>query len=287
MSAGFELTRFIVERLFGLRSLLLPPLDALDLTFRAMNGQIDYPPLSARQLVSGTFWASVSQFENVGRAEARSWQDSMDLGPEDTVLDIGCGCGRVARPLLELLGPEGHYLGGDVDARAIRWCRERIAVRHPRAMFFHIDAYNSIYNPSASQPARDYRFPLGDGTVDRVGLSSVFTHMLPEDVASYLGEIARLLKPGGRVYAGVFLISPERLRGDAGRVVGTKFPVRREGHYLTSERYPDLEVAYDADVFVAMAERCGLRLRAPIRWGNWAGTPGYRPLDVVIFESAA
>jgi SAM-dependent methyltransferase len=284
---GFRLTRFMVERLYGLRSILRPPLDAIDFLHRVARGKTRYPPLSARQLVSGRFWASVEDFERVGRAETQSLQETMGLAPGHSVLDIGCGCGRVARPLLELLGPSGHYFGGDVDLRAIQWCQKNIAPHHPNAKFFHIDAYKSIYNPHSKQLAKDYRFPVEDGSIDGIFLTSVFTHMLPEDVENYLREMARLLSKEGCVYAGVFLVSPERLEGQTKEAILTKFPYSRNGTYLASEKYPDLEVAYDEDVFVKLAERCGLAVKGPTLWGTWAGTSGYRPLDVVLLRHAS
>lgn len=280
MNGGFRITRMAVERLYSLRALVAPPLDGIDHLVRAVRGRQDFPPLSARQLVSGRFWAPTEEFDAVGRAEARSWHEVIGLEPQHTVLDIGCGCGRVARHVLPRL-PDGAYVGADVDARAVAWCERHLRTRHPRARFLHIDAYNSIYNPRSRQRASEYRFPLADGSVDRITLSSVFTHMLPEDVDHYLDEMARMLRPGGRAYVGAFLLNAERRGGSSGAVVGAKFPLDRGDHAITSEKYPDLEVAYREDVFTAMAERRGLRLAEPVRWGTWAGNPGYRPLDIV------
>ena len=283
---GFRWTRFLVERLYGARALVLPALDGIDWLLRQARGQADFPPLSARQLVSGTFRAPVRDFDAVGRAEARSWRETMGLSAEHTVLDIGCGCGRVARHVLELLRPPGRYLGADVDSRAIAWCQRWLAPRHPQALFVEIDAFNSIYNPGSPKPASEYRFPFADASVDRIALSSVFTHMLPADVEAYLGEIARMLAPSGCAYAGVFLTSPDRLAGEAGPLVRRKFPFDRGGHSVTSEKYPDLEVAYDLEAFRAMAACSGLSVRDPVLWGTWPGTAGYRPLDVVLLDRA-
>lgn len=287
MGNEYKLTRLVVERFYGLRKLITPPLDAVDGVYRAARGRRGFPPLSARQLVSGTFWASTRSFEAVGRAEVDSWAESMGLARTHTLLDIGCGCGRVARHLLPLLEGAGQYIGCDVDARAIAWCRRHLEPCHSHARFFHIDAYNSIYNPRSRQAASEFRFPVADRSVDRIALASVFTHMLPDDVAGYLREMARMLVRGGRAYAGVFLLSPARLAGPEGEVARNKFPLARGGYYLTSEKYPDLEVAYDVDALVEFAAQAGLRLFTDVRWGRWAGANGYRPLDVMVLERPA
>ncbi len=42
-------------------------------------------------------------------------------------------------------------------------------------------------------------------------LTSVFTHMLPQDMDNYLSEVARVLKPDGRCLITYFLLNPESL----------------------------------------------------------------------------
>jgi hypothetical protein len=99
--------------------------------------------------------------------------------------------------------------------------------------------------------------------------------------------MSRMLSKEGRVYAGVFLIPPKRLEAPTGEAVRTKFPYVKDGYFLASEKYPDLEVAYDPEFLARMAERCGLTLDGPIRWGKWPGTEGYRPLDIVLLKRMA
>src|SRR3954466_597973 len=45
------------------------------------------------------------------------------LQPSDAVLDVGCGIGRMARPLAGYLSSEGSYDGFDVNRDGIGWCR--------------------------------------------------------------------------------------------------------------------------------------------------------------------
>src|SRR4029079_302816 len=106
-------------------------------------------------------------------------------------------------------------------------CRRAITPRNARFRFHHADIAGGAYNPSGRLTAGTYRFPFDDRSFDFVFLGSVFTHMLPEDVAHYLREIARVLAPGGTCAASFFLLADER-RGDveAGRsFLAFPFPV--------------------------------------------------------------
>jgi len=46
---------------------------------------------------------------------------------EGTVLDFGCGCGRVARKLIQQTHQPQRYVGLDLHAGMIRWCQQNLA----------------------------------------------------------------------------------------------------------------------------------------------------------------
>ena len=48
-----------------------------------------------------------------------------DPRPGERVLDVGCGIGRMARPLAGYLTGDGSYDGFDVNREGIRWCTRR------------------------------------------------------------------------------------------------------------------------------------------------------------------
>src|SRR6188508_3249240 len=129
----------------------------------------------------------------------------------ERVLDVGCGAGRVAAPLVDHLGPEGSYEGFDRDAGRIAFCNERIAPLHPRFRFQAVEVFNSR-RQKGNEPAGEFTFPYPDNDFDLVFLFSVFTHMLPDGVERYMAEIARVLKPGGRTVITWFLLNDESLR---------------------------------------------------------------------------
>src|ERR687892_593067 len=83
------------------------------------------------------------------------------LQPDERVLDVGCGIGRMARPLAGYLSSEGSYDGFDVNRDGIAWCRRRYR-RHANFRFEVADLFNARYNPRGAQRADEYRFPYDD-----------------------------------------------------------------------------------------------------------------------------
>src|SRR4051812_13928451 len=94
-----------------------------------------------------------------------------------TVLDIGCGTGRAAAGLsARLAAGGGRYLGFDISASAIRYCRRRFA-GEPALGFAHLDVRHPDYNPHGSQDELQVVFPGADEDFDIALAASVFTHL--------------------------------------------------------------------------------------------------------------
>ncbi|MEY2426440.1 MAG: hypothetical protein QOI61_2012, partial [Actinomycetota bacterium] len=96
-----------------------------------------------------------------------------------TIVEIGPGAGRWSEEIVAL--SERAYLC-DVSVRALDLCRDRFAGRE-----------NVTYLLSDGRTLRG----VPDGAADAVWSFDVFVHIAPVDVASYVGEIARVLRPGG------------------------------------------------------------------------------------------
>lgn len=225
----------------------------------------------------------------------------VDLGgvqPDHSVLDVGCGAGRLATPLARFLGPEGSYEGFDNSAARIAWCEENIAPMHPSMRFQVADVYNGQYNREATLQPRDFTFPYQDAEFDLVFLMSVFTHMMPPDVEHYLSEIARVLKPGGRTLITWLLLNEESERLIDEQRDRRKDPAQNAANALfshdfgpcrsTDARTPEYAVAYhEAWVRDAYAAN-GLAVEEPITYGGWAGREGTRHnQDTVVAVRAA
>jgi trans-aconitate 2-methyltransferase len=64
--------------------------------------------------------------------------DRLPLRGDETVLDLGCGTGRVTEQLLERLGPGAHVIGIDGSARMVEEAGRRLGA-DPRASFARQD----------------------------------------------------------------------------------------------------------------------------------------------------
>src|SRR4051794_9410607 len=156
------------------------------------EGIAPLPPDSLLWSVGGS---SVENFLVV----ADFWEQMMApyIAPASTVLEIGCGCGRSARPLLR--HPYvARYIGFDVIAANVEWCSRFLApLSGGRAAFHHYDLYSAEYNPTAQKKASELVFPCEDAGAQLVIANSVFTHLLEPDAIHYLAEIERTLTPSG------------------------------------------------------------------------------------------
>ena len=148
-----------------------------------------------------------TEYLRVGWVVKEAVLEKTGVPPTGSVLDIGCGSGRMARHFLDYIERPGRYVGMDIQKPFIEWCNEHLGGANGAFEFHHQDIYNGSYNPEGVTKASEYRFPFEDGSFDAVILYSVFTHLLPEDAANYMREIARLLKPGGRCYSTWYLLT--------------------------------------------------------------------------------
>ena len=169
------------------------------------------------------------------------------LRPNARVLDIGCGCGKMARSLMYHPYIE-KFIGFDVSQACIDYCNQVLApLIGPKFEFHRFDVYSECYNPHGTIRGSELIFPAEDGSIDVAFGISLFTHLLEPDARHYLREVRRVLSPTG-VFLPSIHINPEP---------GTR--------YSGSEVRIDVEIDY----FVQIAAEAGLQVVE--RLGNVCG----------------
>src|SRR6266487_2913342 len=118
------------------------------------------------------------------------------LHPGEQVLDVGCGTGTLAIEVARQVGRAGCVAGVDPGIQQIARACAKAARRH-----VPIDFQICIIE----------QLPFPDQTFDVV-LSTLMMHHLPTPLKRQgLAEIARVLKPGGRLNASKMIMRPERV----------------------------------------------------------------------------
>jgi ubiquinone/menaquinone biosynthesis C-methylase UbiE len=129
--------------------------------------------------------------------------DLAQLQLGETVLDVGCGTGTLALLAKQRVGASGRVSGIDPSLQMIARARRK-AARHRLAIDFQVGVIEQLAFP--------------DQSFD-VALSSFMMHQLPNDLKRQgLAEIARVLKPGGRLLI-VDTRRPEQHNGRAARPI--------------------------------------------------------------------
>lgn len=207
-------------------------------------------------------------FHELGTRYFAFFEAAVDLDPGDHVLDIGCGAGRLAFPIGAYLDETGRYTGFDISRRALDWAQRHVTSR--AVMTFAHARVRSREYASRGEPARRYRFPAADRSIDHALAISVFSHLLPEDAAHYLTETGRVLRPGGRLFATAFLVDAAVSERLGTGVAGLPMVPFRDQAWAASPKEPERAIAYELAAFEDWIAAAGLRYAAPVVPGHWS-----------------
>jgi demethylmenaquinone methyltransferase/2-methoxy-6-polyprenyl-1,4-benzoquinol methylase len=108
--------------------------------------------------------------------------DVASVGPGSDALDLCCGTGDLTLALRERIGPDGRVVGSDFSEPMLELARRKSGERGVAVEFGWADALD---------------LPYGDASFDAVTIGFGARNLA--DLDKGLGEMARVLKPGGRL----------------------------------------------------------------------------------------
>lgn len=149
-----------------------------------------------------------------GRQTADFLREKVGVGPDDTVLEVGCGLGLVGTHLAPHCQ---RWIGCDVSGNMLKLAQERLAGL-PNVELVEISGYDLA--------------PIAGGSVDLVYCRVVFMHLDEWERYGYVEEAFRVLRAGGRVY-----VDNVNLCSDGGWAVfqaHRKFPPAERPPHITT-----------------------------------------------------
>jgi ubiquinone/menaquinone biosynthesis C-methylase UbiE len=199
---------------------------------------------------------SYEAFKNNGEEFLKICVELCALRRDEKMLDVGSGMGRKALALTQYFGPGATYDGIELVKSGVEWCSNGIGKRYP------------------------------DDTFTFVLLGSVFTHMLPADLANYLKEIGRVMAPGGRCLITYFLLDDDALRQVEQGKDAQGFKHVGPGYRTTSLEVPEEAIAFDEKWIRGLYETSGLKITR-VEHGSWTGLSGRKSYQDIVIATKA
>lgn len=234
-------------------------------------------------------------WEKISKYHLEMYRRYTPINPDDTILEVGCGVGRDAIELTQILNNNGRYVGFDIIKPSIEWCSSNITPKHPNFNFHYYDINSQIHNSGGSIKTTDVVLPAKTGTVDRIFLHSVFTHMFEADIIHYLKEFNRVLKPDGLVLASFFILDEESLkRAHSGKGKKHRHPLTFEhpygkDTYVNDTEYPEGAIGFSPNKVRSMLNKSGLMVHGGFAHrGSWSGIKdASNGQDILILQKAS
>ncbi len=166
---------------------------------------------------------------------------------------------------------------------AVDWCTNEISSPYPNFKFIHANVSNAYANDAKGADAATYKLPFPDNTYDLVFLTSVFSHVRPEEIRAYLHEISRVMKLGANCYATYYLTDDFALEQIAKNEASQNFKHDFGNFLSTHKRVPEQTIAVPEPLIRSYYRESGLSILEPILFGGWANRPHhYGGQDVIV-----
>lgn len=138
-----------------------------------------FPPVELMANVSGL--QNEQDFAAHGAAIYRALSDASTKPLMDykSILDFGCGCGRLARMFK---GHRGQISGCDIDSRHVEWINQNLPFMKAKV--------SNVTPP----------IPYADNEFEAVISISIFTHLTERSQNQFLAELRRVCRADGKLF---------------------------------------------------------------------------------------
>jgi arsenite methyltransferase len=166
----------------------------------------------------------------------------LELKAGETVLDLGSGAGIDALLAAQSVGPSGRVIGVDMTPQMLDRARKNAAAAGRRNVEFREGRLEAL--------------PVDDGSIDAV-TSNCVINLVP-DKAAVFREVARVLKPGGRMVVADIVLDgplPDAVTKDLAAWVGCVAGAMPRAEYMglvEAAGLAPVEVLRDVDQGAAM-----------------------------------
>lgn len=200
-----------------------------------------------------------------------------------SIVDIGCGYGRLAHALLRDPDFQGRYLGMDILAKHIQWCEEHLTYDGvKKTSFQHIDVQNGRYNANGTVSTENVQVNIADNSADIVCFISVFTHMYDDDIKNYLKLATKLLKKKGEIFCTFFLMNESWSQCEKeGKSVYPMPYVLNDFCSFHNAQDPLHAIAYREDFIIDLFNELNCQIEQ-ISLGQWCGRKGAKNYQDLI-----
>ena len=122
------------------------------------------------------------EFMESGRSSAETMIKLLEITKEDTVLEVGCGTGRIGAALAPHCK---KWIGSDISSNMLGFAKKNL---------------ESLSNVELVELSTCGLSEFEDQSIDKLYISAVFMHLDEWDRFRYVKDAYRVLKPGGKIY---------------------------------------------------------------------------------------